>query len=401
MEEMRMNDAYRFTRRRFLATAGAASASILLPAHFARAQSSKIRIGLMLPYTGTYAALGAAITNGFKMAIEERGGKIGGREIEYFTVDDESDPSKGPENANKLVQRDKVDVMVGTVHSGVAMGMVKIARDSGTLLIIPNAGVDAATGALCAPNIFRTSFSSWQNSYPLGKLLMDRGHKNVVTIAWKYAFGEESVNAFKEGFTKAGGTIAKELWVPFPTVEFQALLTQIASAKPDAVFTFFAGAGAAKFVKDYAAAGLKGKIPLFGPGFITDGVLEAQGEAAEGLETTLHYGDGINTPRNNAFRLAYAKKYKLQPDVYAVQGYDAGLLYAAGVDAVKGNIADKKALIAAMEKTKVDSPRGPWTLSRAHNPIQDIYLRKVVGKENKVVGVAAKALEDPARGCKI
>lgn len=389
------------SRRQLLAGAALLSTGLFVPGRSALAQSAKIRIGLMLPYTGTYAPLGNAITNGFKLAVAERGGKLGGREVEYFTVDDESDPSKGPENANKLVQRDKVDVMIGTVHSGVAMGMVKIARDSGTLLIIPNAGVNAATGALCAPNIFRTSFSSWQTSYPLGRVMVERGHKNVVTIAWKYAFGEESVNAFTEGLTKAGGKVSKELWVPFPTVEFQALLTQIASLKPDAVYAFFAGAGALKFVKDYAAAGLKGKIPLFGSGFLTDGVLEAQGEAADGLETTLHYGDGIDTPRNKAFRLAYVKAFKSQPDVYAVQGYDAGLLYAKGLDAVKGNTANKPALIAAMEKVKIDSPRGPWTLSRAHNPVQDIYLRKVVGKENKVTGVAAKALEDPARGCKI
>lgn len=388
-------------RRQFMAAASLLSAGALLPARFAQAQTAKIRVGLMLPYTGTYAPLGNAITNGFKLAVAEHGGKLGGREIEYFTVDDESDPAKGPENANKLVQRDKVDVLVGTVHSGVAMGMVKVARDTNTLLIIPNAGVNAATGALCAPNIFRTSFSSWQTSYPLGKVMVDRGHKNVVTIAWKYSFGEESVAAFSEGFTKAGGKVAKELWVPFPTVEFQALLTQIASLKPDAVYAFFAGAGALKFVKDYAAAGLKGKIPLFGSGFLTDGVLEAQGEAATGLETTLHYGDGIDTPRNNAFRLAYAKAFKSQPDVYAVQGYDAALLLAGGMDAVKGNIGDKKALIAAMEKVKIDSPRGSWTLSKAHNPIQDIYLRKVVGKENKVTGIAMKAVEDPARGCKM
>jgi branched-chain amino acid transport system substrate-binding protein len=388
-------------RRQFLATAGALSTGLLVASPFAAAQTGKIRVGLMLPYTGTYAPLGNAITNGFKLAVAERGGRLGGREVEYFTVDDESDPAKGPENANKLIQRDKVDVLVGTVHSGVAMGMVKIARDTGTLLIIPNAGVNAATGGLCAPNIFRTSFSSWQTSYPLGKLMVDRGHQNIVTIAWKYSFGEESVSAFSEGLAKAGGKVSKELWVPFPTVEFQALLTQIASLKPDAVYAFFAGAGAAKFVKDYAAAGLKGKIPLYGSGFLTDGVLETQGDAAAGLETTLHYGDGIDTPRNREFRLAYAKAFKSQPDVYAVQGYDSGLLLALGLEAVKGDIADKKKLIAALEKVKVNSPRGAWTMSRAHNPIQDIYLRKVVGKENLVTGVATKAVEDPALGCKL
>jgi len=393
-----------FDRREFLkgtaAVAGATAVGTLAPFGLAHAQAGKIKVGLMLPYTGTFAALGVAITNGFKLAVEERGGKLGGREIEYIVVDDESNPAKAPENANKLIQRDKVDVVVGTVHSGVAMGMAKVIRESGMLWINPNAGADEVTGPLCAPNIFRTSFSNWQTTYALGKVLKERGHKNAVFITWKYAAGDQAMAAFKEGFEKEGGKLVKELFLPFPQVEFQALLTEIASIKPDAVATFFAGGGAAKFLKDYQAAGLKGKIPLYGSGFLTDGVLEAVGDAAEGVETTLHYADSLNTKKDNAFRLAYAKTYKLQPDVYAVQGYDAGQLLAAGLDAVKGNVGDKAGLIKAMEAAKIDSPRGPFTLSKAHNPVQDMYLRKVVGKQNLVQGVAWKALADPARGCK-
>ena len=395
-----MSKKHPFDRREFLKTAAAVAGVASLP-NLAFAQGAKIRVGLMLPYTGTYAQLGVAITNGFKLAVEENGGKLGGREIEYFTVDDESDPSKATDNANKLVTRDKVDVLVGTVHSGVEMGIVKVVRESGTLHINPNAGAGAATGALCAPNIFRTSFTNWQPAYPMGKVLADRGIKKVVTLTWKYGAGEEAIEGFKEGFTKAGGTVVKELFLPFPSVEFQPLLTEIASIKPDAVFVFFAGGGGIKLLKDWKAAGLKGKIGLYGSGFLTDGVLDALGDEAEGIETTLHYGDGIETPKNKTFRLNYAKAFKLQPDVYAVQGYDAGLLLAAGLKAVKGDISKKKELIAAMEKAKIDSPRGTWTMSKAHNPIQDIYLRKVVGKENKVMGVAHKALADPARGCKM
>ncbi|MBE7459399.1 MAG: ABC transporter substrate-binding protein [Zoogloeaceae bacterium] len=393
-----------FDRREFLkgtaAVAGATAVGTLAPFGLAQAQSGKIKVGLMLPYTGTYAALGVAITNGFKLAVAEHSGKLGGREIEYYVVDDESNPAKGPENANKLVQRDKVDVIIGTVHSGVAMGMAKVIRESGTLWINPNAGADAVTGPLCAPNIFRTSFSNWQSTYALGKVLKAEGRKTAVFITHKYAAGEEMMAGFKEGFEKEGGKLVKELYLPFPQVEFQALLTEIASIKPDAVVAFFAGGAATKFLKDYAAAGLKGKIPLYGPGFLTDGVLEEVGDAAEGVETTLHYADSLNTKKDNAFRLAYAKTYKLQPDVYAVQGYDAGQLLAAGLDAVKGNIANKAAMIKAMEAAKIDSPRGSFTLSKAHNPVQDIYLRKVVGKQNLVQSVAWKALADPAKGCK-
>ncbi|MEI6801839.1 MAG: ABC transporter substrate-binding protein [Burkholderiales bacterium] len=363
--------------------------------------TAKIKIGLMLPYTGTYAALGNAIENGFRLYVEERGGKIAGREVEYVKVDDESDPSKATDNVNKLVKRDNVDVLVGTVHSGVAMVMAKVAKDTGTLLIIPNAGADAVTGPMCAPNIFRSSFSSYQPAYAMGEVAAKKGGKKAVTITHKYAAGDESVRAFREAFEKNGGQVIKDLNLPFPSVEYQALLTEIASLKPDLVYTFFAGGAAVKFVKDYAAAGLKKSIPLYGAGFLTDGTLDAQGADAEGLFTTLHYADSLGTPRDNSFRLAYAKTYKLQPDVYAVQGYDAAQILGIGATAVKGDLSKKAEFATAVEAAKIDSPRGVFTLSKAHNPVQDIYLRQVVGKENKVMGVAIKGLADPARGCRM
>ncbi|MBL8362236.1 MAG: ABC transporter substrate-binding protein [Rubrivivax sp.] len=355
----------------------------------------------MLPATGTFAALGNAIENGFKLYVTEQGGKLGGRDIEYVKVDDESDPAKATDNVNKLIKRDNVDVIVGTVHSGVAMAMAKVAKDTGTLLMVPNAGADAVTGPMCAQNIFRSSFTNYQPGYAMGEVVAKKGHKNVVTITWKYAAGDESVKGFKEAFEKGGGKVLKDLSLPFPGVEFQALLTEIASLKPDAVYTFFAGGGAVKFVKDYAAAGLKGKIPLYGAGFLTDGTLEAQGADAEGLFTALHYADSLNTPRDNAFRLAYAKTYKLQPDVYAVQGYDAAQMLAVGLNAVKGDTTKKAEIAAAIRKAKIDSPRGAFTVSANHNPVQDFYLRQVVKGENKSVGIASKALVDPGRGCKM
>jgi branched-chain amino acid transport system substrate-binding protein len=379
--------------------AAVAAGGALLPRATLSAEQPKLKVGLMLPYTGTYAALGNSITNGFKLAAAERGGKLGGREIEYFTVDDESDPAKAPENTNKLIKRDEVDVLIGTVHSGVAIGMAKIARETNTLMIDPNAGADEITGALCAPNIFRTSFSNWQPGYATGKVMADKKHKTAVTLTWKYAAGQQMVDGFKEAFEKGGGKVMQEMTLPFPTVEFQPFLTEIAALKPDAVFVFFAGGGAVKFVKDYAAAGLKGKIPLYGTGFLTDGTLEAQGADAQGIITALHYADGLNTPKDNAFRAAYKKAHNVDPDVYAVQGYDAAQLLAVGLQAVKGDTSKKEEMYKAMGAAKIVSPRGTFTLSKAHNPVQDMYMRKVNGKENKSIGVAVKALTDPARGC--
>ena len=378
----------------------AAALAALSSSAFAQAQPP-LKVGLMLPSTGTFAALGDMIERGFKLHVEEQGGKLGGREIQYFKVDDESEPSKATDNVNKLIKRDNVDVIVGTVHSGVALAMARAVKESKTLLIVPNAGADAITGPLCAPNILRSSFSNWQPGYATGVIAVQKGYKRAITITWNYAAGAETVKGFTEAFEKGGGKILKDLNLPFPGVEFQALLTEIAAQKPDVVFAFFAGGGAVKFVKDYDAAGLKKSIPLMGSGFLTDGTLEAQGASAQGLLTSLHYADGIDTPRNKAFRTRYAVTYKLQPDVYAVQGYDAAQLLGAGLSAVKGDFTKRDAMLAAMNKVTVDSPRGKYTLSPANNPVQDFYIREVKGLENVMTGIAVKVLPDPARGCKM
>jgi branched-chain amino acid transport system substrate-binding protein len=385
-------------KKTFAFTLGA----IALAAHMgAAAQQGPIKVGLMLPSTGTYAALGDMIEKGFKLAIDEQGGKLGGREVQYFSVDDESDPSKATDNVNKLIKRDNVDVIVGTVHSGVAVGMAKAAKESGTLFIIPNAGADVITGPMCAKNIFRSSFTNWQPAYATGVIAVKKGYKTAMTITWNYGAGADAVKGFHEAFEKGGGKVLKDLNLPFPNVEFQALLTQIAAEKPDVVYAFFAGGGAVKFVKDWAAAGLKNTVPLVGSGFLTDGTLQAQGAAAQGLITALHYGDEIKNPRNEAFRNKFAVNFKTNPDVYAMQGYDAAQMLIAGVNAVKGDMGKKDALYKAIENTRIDSPRGAFTLSKAHNPVQDIYIREVRGEYNVVTGIAVKALADPARGCRM
>ncbi len=389
----------KISRRAVIAAGGAAAAAALLPRRSFAATKSKLRIGLLLPYSGTYAALGNNITDAMKLAAREHGDKLGGREIEWIAVDDESDPAKAPANVNKLVVGEKVDILTGPVHSGVAMAMMQIVRQENTLTLVTNAGAQAVTGSLCAPHVFRTSFSNWQTSYPCAHVMLKDGRKKVALMFWNYSFGQESMAAFKEGFVKAGGTIVKEIAVPFPSTEFQANLSEIAALKPDAVFVFFAGAGAAKFVKDYAAAGLRERIPLYGSGFLTEGVLAAQGEAAEGVKTTLHYADALDNPANRKFRDAFKKATSREADVYAVAGYDTVNLLAQALGKVQGDTGAQKELIAALESARLDSPRGPFRFSKAHNPIQNVYLRQVKGGKEAVLGVAQKDAEDPAAGC--
>ena len=384
-------------------TVAASIASSFLLSGFAvkAAEKEPIKIGVMLPYSGVYAGLGEAATNGLKQAIREHGNKIAGRPVEFLLSDTEAKPARAPELTSAMTDKDKADFVIGPVHSGVAMGMIKSIRGKDSIMIIPNAGINAATGAFCQPNVFRTSFSSWQTAYPMGAEAVNMGYKKVVTMSWNYGFGKESLAAFEESFEAAGGDVVKKIFIPFPKTEFQSYLTEIASIKPDAVFVFFAGGGSVKFVKHYEAMGLKDKIPLIGSGFLTEGTIEAQGEAAEGLLTTLHYADSLDNPKNKTFRSQYQELYGKPADLYAVQGYDAGQLVIQAVEATSGNTADKDALIKAMESAQIDSPRGQFHFSKAHNPIQNIYLRKVENGENVVVKTAASSLDDPARGCKL
>jgi branched-chain amino acid transport system substrate-binding protein len=198
---------------------------------------------------------------------------------------------------------------------------------------------------------------------------------------------------------KGGGRFAQLLTLSFPDTNFQPILAQIPSLGVDAVGAFFAGGGAIQFVKEYAAAQIK--APLCGPGFLTEGTLGAQGAAADGIETALHYGDGLDNPKNIAFLEAFKAKAGREADVYAVHGYDAAQLLAIGLEAAGGAIDDEAKLYAAMRGAKIDSPRGPISISASQNVVQNIYLRKVEGGKNKVVGVAAEALADPGTGCKL
>lgn len=365
------------------------------------AQGAPLKVGLMLPFSGTFAALGENIAAAVELYLKEQGGKLGGRAITIVRLDDESDPSKAPANVNRLLGRDNVDVMIGTVHSGVVMALVQAAREKEVPLIIPNAGNVAATRDLCSPYVFRSSFSNWQPAYGMGKALAARGVKKAAWVTWDYAAGKESGDGFRDGLKSGGAELTHVLTLPFPEANFQPILAQIPGLGVDAVGSFFAGGGAIQFVKDYAAAGLRDKVQLCGSGFLTEGVLKAQGPAAEGIQTALHYGDGLDNAKNVAFRAAFKAQTGRDADVYAVQGYDAAQMLAAGMAATKGDVAAIKPFAAGIVGTRIDSPRGAFTLSPSHNPVQTIWLREARGGENKVIGAAAEALADPGTGCKM
>jgi len=401
-----MNPRKGLTRRAVLASSAAAAALSLLPRRSRAVSKAKLKIGLLLPFSGTYAALGASIADGMKLAASEHEGRLGGREIEWALSDAESDEKKARAKTRQLISVDKVDILTGPVHSGVCLEMLAVVRETETPTIVTNAGAQEVTGSLCAPYLFRTSFSNWQTSNPCGRVMLKDGHRKVALMYWDYIFGIESMRAFKESFERGGGTIVREIPVPFPSEDFAPYLSRLEvsrpeATRPDAVFAFFAGRGAARFINEYAAAGLRERIPLYGSGFLTEGVRYVEGSAAEGIKTTLHYADALDNYVNRRFRTNFKKAYSREADVYAVAGYDTVNLLAIALDKVQGDVSAKGALISALETARLLSPRGPFRFSAAHNPIQNVYLRQIVGGRELFLGVAEQDAEDPATGCRM
>lgn len=340
--------------------------------------SGPVKIGLSLPLSGVYAPLGEDMTQGFQLYLDENDGQLGGREIDLVSADEGESPETGVPATTKLVTQDQVSAVVGIVNSATALGLQDTFVQSEVPLIIANAGADDIT-ADASPYIWRTSFKNGQVAAALGATVAEEvGDESVYLIAADYAAGQESVSGFKEAFEAAGGKIAGETYTPFGTTsDWQPYLSKIRNSGAKAVYTFYAGAEAVNFVKQYSSFGLAGNVQLFGAGFLTEGgALEAQGDDAVGTKTSLHYSDTIDSERNKTFVADYQAAYDELPTVYAVQAYDAAAVLDAAIETADST--DGKGIAAALADIgEIDSPRGPWSFDENHDPDQPYFLREV------------------------
>jgi len=352
-----------------------------------------IRLGVILPYSGVYAQLGEDITDGMNVYFEEQGNEIAGRPVELIQEDTEADPQVGVEAARTLIERDEVAVLTGTVSSAVAYGVIDLVSADQIPFVISNAtGNDATRRGV--PYVFRTSASSWQVSYPMGQYLVDNGVENVYVTAPDYAAGQEQASGFREGFAAAGGNLIGEAYPPLGNSDYSTYLTNISQASPQAEWSFYAGTDAVNFVRQYAEAGLKESIPLYGSGYMVEAdTIEGQGEAAAGVRTGLFYASGLDNPENTAFIENFQSQFERDPSTYAVQGYDAAWLIGEALKATEGD-TDPDALVEAMESVEFASPRGPLTLDENHNPIQNIYIREAQEQNGTIENVVIDTIED-------
>jgi len=334
----------------------------------------KLKIGLLTTLSGPPAALGVQQRNGFQLAVKLLGGKLGGREVELIVQDDELKPDVAVGKAKALVERDKVEFVVGPVFSNILIAMMKPVTDSGAFLISPNAGTSNFAGRECNPNFFVTSYQNDQNHEVLGKYAQDSGIKKAFIMAPNYQAGKDSLAGFKRYFK---GEVVDEVYVPLNQLDYSAELSKIAAAAPEAIFVFLPGGMGVNFVKQFRQAGLADKIKFLSAFTVDESTLPAQQDAALGFFGGANWAPNLDTPQNKEFVAAYEKEYNAVPGSYAFQAYDAALLIDSALKATKGATADKAALRAAMMKADFKSLRGAFKFNTNHYPIQDFYLVKV------------------------
>lgn len=396
-----MKASFGIGRRRFLASSLAAGTVVGLGARPVWGQASKpIKIGAILSVSGTFAQVGGDNVNGMKLYFDQIGNKIAGRPIELIIEDDELKPQIGLQKLRKLVESDKVDIVTGPVSSGVANAMVPYIKQTNSLWVISSAGLASLTRENKGPLIFRTSTTTWQTNAPLGEWCAKNMSKEALGIAADFAGGRDTVAEFRASFVAGGGKMVREVYPPLGTTDFSAYLADIRSAKPPLVFAFFSGADAVNFIKQYEQFGLKKDIPMVAAGFtVEQDVLPAQGKAALGIISGLHYTDSLETPVNRKFVADYKARYSAIPSFASEYGYVAARTFDEAIKATGGNTDSKEKVAEALRKVAFEAPRGPISFDPVtQNVIQNSYIRKVVEVEgrfaNQVVATIP-AMRDP------
>jgi branched-chain amino acid transport system substrate-binding protein len=334
----------------------------------------KIKVGVIVTLSGPAAVLGQQARDGFALAVKGLGGKMGGKDVEVTVIDDELKPDAAVTKVKGLLERDKVDFVVGPIFSNILLAIHKPVIDSKTFLISPNAGPSSYAGKECSPFFYVTSYQNDQVHEILGKVAQDRGYKRVYLLVPNYQAGRDSVAGFKLDYK---GEIVEESYMPLGTLDFQPELTKIASLKPDAVFTFMPGGMGVNLVKQYRQAGLADTIPVLSAFTVDESTLPAQQDAALGMFGGADWAPNLDNPQNKAFVSAYEAAYNSVPGTYAMQAYDAAMLIDSAVKAVKGDLGNKEAIAAALKKADFTSLRGSFKFNTNGYPIQDFYLTKV------------------------
>jgi branched-chain amino acid transport system substrate-binding protein len=381
-----------------------AVATVLLLAGTAHA-AKEVKVGFLSTLSGPSAAIGLDIRDGFNLFLQQSGGKLGGLPAEVVLADDQQNADTGKQLVERLLKKDRVDLVTGIVFTNVMLAVAPAVFDAQTFLISANATPSLYSGEGCSPWFFSVS---WQNDgvhEAAGKYMSDKGYDNVALIAPNYPAGKDAITGFKRFYK---GAISDEIYSKLGQLDYAAELAQIRAARPQAVYAFLPGGMGVNFIKQYVAAGLNRQIVLVGPGFSADeDIIKAVGDPMVGMFNTAQWAHDLDNAPNKRFVADFQKQYQRLPTLYASQGYDAAQLIDAGIRDVKGKIEDKEALRKALRAANFKSIRGDFKLNTNQVPIQSYYLREVVkgpgGRiTNKLVSTVLKAHPDAYVGeCKM
>lgn len=355
------------------------------------AAHAEVKIGFTAPLSGPVAAVGQDQYDGFMLGIEALGKKLGGEEVTVVREDDQLKPELGNQIARKLIDRDKVDAIVGLGFSNVLMASLPRIVESGTVAIATNAGPSPLAGAGCLANVFSMAWQNDGTAEAMGKFAQDSGYKRVYLMAPNYQAGKDYVAGFKRYFK---GQVADEVYTQVNQPDYSAEIAQLQAAGPDAVFVFYPGGMGVNFVKQFSQAGLMKKLPLLSA-FTVDGTtLPSLRDAAVGTISGAMWDVALKTPGNTEFIASFNKKYGRVPSHYAAVGYDTAKLLDIAVRKVKGNTSDKVAFAAAVKSAgaELKSIRGPFRFNSNNMPVQNYYAFQTV-KEGSAVTV--KQLSTP------
>ena len=391
------------SRRKFISgmsgTAGAVVASNL-SAPAARAQADKpIRIGVLNSFTGAIGYAAENNYNGMTLYFDSIGWSVGGRKIELIKEDDQFNPQVGLQKAKKLIESDNVDMIVGVQASNVALAVLNYAKQQKAFYIVTGAGADAITWNR-DPYLFRTSISAWQLSSPIAEWTYDNLGKEIVLAGADYAGGHDVIAEFKGAYLKKGGKVLKEIFPPLGTNDFSPYLTDIKALNPPVTYDFLPGTDGMRFIRQYGEFGLMKTMPLTSFTAIDSLTYSTLGKAAVGVISSVTYTDTIDNPESKKFVADYRAKFKAAPDLFSDYGFVGGRVIGEALKLTNGD-TDKDKLAAAMVKVKFDAPRGPFRFDPVtHNPIQDIYICKVIERDGKITTetlYTAKQVQDPGK----
>ena len=362
--------------RNFLTGAVLALALAALPA----AADEPVKVGMITTLSGGGSSLGIDVRDGFMLAVEQGNGALGGTPVEILIEDDGRDVGRSIQIAQRMMQREEVEIFTGIIWSNLALAAVPRILREDALYISPNAGPAELAGEQCHPGYFNVA---WQNDNlheAMGQFVTDEGHDDVYLVAPNYPAGRDALAGFKRFYE---GNVAGEVYTSLGQQDYASELATLRDADPDAVFFFLPGGMGINFLKQYDQAGLKGEIPLYGPAFSFDeGILSAAGDAALGVHNTSQWSSDLDNAANRQFVEAFQARYDRRPSLYASQGYDAARLLGSALAKVDGDIGDREALYAALREADFDSVRGDFRFNSNQHPIQDIYVREVFRTED-------------------